>query len=325
MANFYYIDADAQREGPCTGDQIQQLVQQGIITQDTLIENETGQSSFARNVKNLVFPESTQPESTHESASTDPESLLDTPFAPESLSATPLKSEQGEDISVPESVGREPSQNTAEQADILTSSVAGETVEIEPIPNAEVCVPSELNPTLDVLEGKLDSLIEKFDSLIANVDFGTKFAEKKQEQIDKLYEENQEYKHGLLDKFKKSLILAVIGQIDAAHKTISHFENQTFSEENYRKLLSNYNEIATDFQDSLAQSFDVTAFSSEENTSFDAKCQKALKTVPTEDETKHKTISKSLRQGYEIVNADETKTLLRLEMVEVYVHQPPQS
>ena len=133
------------------------------------------------------------------------------------------------------------------------------------------------------------------------------------------------YTLGIHEKFKKSLILAVIGQIDAAFKTISHFGNQEFSEENYRKLLGNYNEIATDFQDSLAQSFDVVAFDSEKDTPFDPKCQRSLKTVPTEDETKHKTISKSLRQGYELVNADGTKTLLRLEMVEVYVHQPPQS
>jgi molecular chaperone GrpE (heat shock protein) len=158
-------------------------------------------------------------------------------------------------------------------------------------------------------------------------DFETKikYDAAKQEQIDKLYNENQEYKQGILEKFKKSLVLAVIGQIDAAFNTISHFGNREFSEENYYKLLENYREIATDFQDSLAQSFDVAAFNSEENTPFDAKRQRALKTVPTEDEAKHKTINKSLRQGYEVANADGTKTLLRLEMVEVYVHQSPQS
>lgn len=210
-------------------------------------------------------------------------------------------------------------------ADVSSGKNAGATVHDNADMQTTVLPETPDTDFLSELKPLITEIREKLDSLTSSVDFGTKFAEKKQEQIDKLYDENQKYKQGIFDKFKKSLILAVIEQIDAANKTIFHFGNQEFSEENYSKLLKNYNEIASDFQDSLVQSFDIVAFSSNENTPFDAKRQRALKTVATEDETKHKTISKSIRPGYEIVNADETITLLRLEMVEVYVHQTPQS
>jgi len=217
----------------------------------------------------------------------------------------------------------EPIQDIPAQADVFEPSADSEIFISEPTP--DVVEPDIADRVLSKLEPTFAALNEKVESLTKETEFLNLLVTKKQEQIDKLYDENQGYKQGILEKFKKSLVLAVIGQIDAALKTISHFGNQEFSEENYCKLLENYNEIVTDFQESLAQSFDVTAFYSEENTPFDAKRQRALKTVSTEDETKHKIIRKSLRQGYEIENADETKTLLRLEMVEVYVHQSPQS
>ena len=202
-----------------------------------------------------------------------------------------------------------------------TPSQDGETPDVE-LPQAAETPENEL---LQQLKFLAEANKELSQQLVKDFDTKLKYDAAKQEQIDKLYNENQEYKQGIHEKLKKSLVLAVIEQIDAAIKTISHFGNQEFSEENYRKLLANYNEIATDFQDALAQSFDVVAFNCEANTPFDAKRQKALKTVPTEDETKHKTISKSLRQGYEMTNTDGTTTILRPEQVEVYTHQALQS
>jgi len=205
--------------------------------------------------------------------------------------------------------------------DMETPSEGTEISDSEPLQAVE----TSQNDPLQQLASMTEANSELLQQLVRDFDTKLKYDATKQEQIDKLYNENQEYKQGIHEKLKKSLVLTVIGQIDAAQKTIFHFGNQEFTEENYRKLLDNYSEIATDFQDSLAQSFDVTAFGCEENTPFDAKRQKALKTIATEDESKHKTICQSLRQGYEMVNADGTTTLLRLEMVEVYVYQTSQA
>jgi len=318
MANWYYYDNNGQKHGPVSDGQLKQLALHCSILPETKIENSEGRTAIARDVKGLTFletvaSETVQPELTTQESTEQPS--VDEP----DLSVAPPPTEPSENIPENKPLD-EVIQDDEEQPDMLAPSVDSEMPAPAPEATRDIAerIFSELQPILGTLN-------EKVDSLTKEAEFFNQLVAKKEEQIDKLYDENQGYKQGILEKFKKSLVLAVIGQIDAALKTISHFGNQEFSEENYRKLLANYNEIASDFQDSLAQSFDVVTFSSEENTLFDAKRQRALKTVPTEDETKHKTIRQSLRQGYEMANADGTKTLLRLEMVEVYVHQPPQS
>jgi molecular chaperone GrpE (heat shock protein) len=148
-----------------------------------------------------------------------------------------------------------------------------------------------------------------------------KYDTSKQEQVDKLYKENMDYKAGILEKFKRSLILAVIEPIDAAEKQITFFSNTEFSKENYDKLLTNYSETAVDFQNMLLQQFDVAVFRSEPDTPFDAKRQRSLKTISTVNPAKHKLVSKSLRPGYEIDSGNGDVVVLRPEMVEVYVCQ----
>jgi molecular chaperone GrpE (heat shock protein) len=143
-----------------------------------------------------------------------------------------------------------------------------------------------------------------------------KYDATKQEQIDKLYKENREFKEGILEKFQRSLILAVIEKIDEAEKQIAFFDGKEFTEENYRKLLSFYQDTAADFQDVLLQKIDVSVVRSEPNSPFDAKRQRSIRTVATDVPELHKTIKQSLRPGYEIDGQ-----VLRAEMVEVYVKQ----
>jgi molecular chaperone GrpE len=170
-------------------------------------------------------------------------------------------------------------------------------------------------PATDTV-GETGDILSLLRQLAKDFEVKLKYDATKQEQVDKLYKENMDYKSGILEKFKRSLVLAVIEQIDAAEKQIAFFGGAEFSEENYLKLLSFYRETASDFQDVLLQQFDVAAFRSEPNFPFDAKRQKSLKTVPTDDPAKNKFVSKSLRPGYEIDGF-----LLRPEMVEVYVYQ----
>ncbi|MGL4943774.1 MAG: hypothetical protein ACRC46_11355 [Thermoguttaceae bacterium] len=57
MANWFYTDANGQKQGPVNNAQLVALVKQGIIAQETIVENEQGKSAPARKVKGLVFPE----------------------------------------------------------------------------------------------------------------------------------------------------------------------------------------------------------------------------------------------------------------------------
>ncbi|MDR1494403.1 MAG: hypothetical protein LBT05_17040 [Planctomycetaceae bacterium] len=172
----------------------------------------------------------------------------------------------------------------------------------------------------DFVNESLTEMIALLRQLAKDFDAKLKYDSSKQTLIDKLYSENQSYKEGIVKKFQQSMILAVIEQIDDAEKTISHFENAEFSEESYRKLLKYYSDIAASFRDMLVERFDVQFYRSEPNTQFDPKKQRSLKTVVTNEQSKHKLVKQSLRPGCET----EAGFILRPEMVEVYVFVSPQ-
>ena len=111
------------------------------------------------------------------------------------------------------------------------------------------------------------------------------------------------------------MIIAVIEKIDEAEKDIAVFESRDFSEENYRKLLVSYSDIAANFQDMLASRFDVECYCCEPLTDFDPKTQRSLKTCSTAEDDKHRLVKQTLRPGYKTVDG----FILRPELVEVYV------
>ena len=56
MANFYFTDADGNRQGSFTLEQLQELVNQGIVKPDTPLETESGQKGLAKQIRALKFP-----------------------------------------------------------------------------------------------------------------------------------------------------------------------------------------------------------------------------------------------------------------------------
>ena len=161
----------------------------------------------------------------------------------------------------------------------------------------------------------------KFQQQLANdFEIKLKYDAAKQEQIDKLYKENLEYKDGILEKFRRQLILAVIEQIDECQKSAEFFATAEYSEENYIKLLRFFREIAADFQNMLYEQFDVVAYHSEPLTTLDVKRQRPLRTTPTDDESQHRLVKQSLKPGYQLGDK-----VLRHEMVDVYSKNSCQS
>lgn len=146
-----------------------------------------------------------------------------------------------------------------------------------------------------------------------------KYDTSKQAQIDKLYDETQKYKDGILKKFQNSLILAVIEQIDEARKQITFFENAEHSEVNFNKLLRSYRDIAVGFQDMLVEKFEIANYRCDPETPFDPRRQRSLKSALTNDPAKNKLVKQTLRLGYETAEG----FILRPELVEVYVFEHP--
>jgi uncharacterized Tic20 family protein len=61
MTNWYYYDKIGEKVGPINSIALKILVQQGLITTDTIIENEQGKSAKAGAIKGLEFPPHTIP------------------------------------------------------------------------------------------------------------------------------------------------------------------------------------------------------------------------------------------------------------------------
>ena len=62
MANWHYYTEAREKIGPIEGSVLKQLTRQGIITPDTFIEDPTGRTGLAKDVKGLKFPETVSPE-----------------------------------------------------------------------------------------------------------------------------------------------------------------------------------------------------------------------------------------------------------------------
>jgi len=62
MANWHYYTESREKIGPITGTELKQLVQRRIITLATFVEDPTGRTGLAKDVKGLKFPEATPPE-----------------------------------------------------------------------------------------------------------------------------------------------------------------------------------------------------------------------------------------------------------------------
>jgi hypothetical protein len=63
MSNWYYYDNNGQKQCPISGGKLKGLSLQGVITPETIVENEEGKSVPARKVQGLTFADVVQSES----------------------------------------------------------------------------------------------------------------------------------------------------------------------------------------------------------------------------------------------------------------------
>ena len=57
MANWFYYNKNGEKIGPISVSALKELTRQGLITRETIIENQNGRSSAAGKVNGLTFPE----------------------------------------------------------------------------------------------------------------------------------------------------------------------------------------------------------------------------------------------------------------------------
>ncbi len=169
----------------------------------------------------------------------------------------------------------------------------------------------------DLLFGRLESLGQQISELQREFEGKLKYDAHKDQIIDRLHSELQEYKQDILKKYVLSIVMDVVKVADDIRKWLVYFRSLEVSQRDPRKLFRYLEAIPSDLED-VFYWHGVKPFSSEDGL-FDPARQRAIKKIPTEDPNQDKNVAHSIRPGYEW----ETK-VIRQEMVAVYVYQAAQ-
>ena len=170
----------------------------------------------------------------------------------------------------------------------------------------DLVVPTDIQIHLDAIMSQLTQLKDDFEGKL-------KYDAHKDEIIDKLHQELQEYKQDIVKKHILSIVLDVVKVADDIRKWITYFKSLDVSQRDPIKLFRYLEAIPSDLEDIFYWQ-GVKPYSNSEG-AFDPATQRTIKKIPTDDISKDKTIAKSLRSGYEW----EGK-VIRQEMVAVYVY-----
>ena len=196
------------------------------------------------------------------------------------------------------------SEDDAMPPEILPSE---ELPEIEGVPTIPKDESIDFHHHFETIQAQLVQLRDEFSGKI-------KYDEHKDEIIDKLHKELQEYKQDIVKKHILSIVLDVVKVADDIRKWITYFRSLDVSQRDPVKLFRYLEAIPSDLEDIFYWQ-GVKPYSNPEG-AFDPAKQRAMKKITTDDPSKDKTIAKSLRPGYEW----EGK-VIRQEMVSVYVFQ----
>lgn len=169
----------------------------------------------------------------------------------------------------------------------------------------------------DLIVGRLENLGQQIGELQREFEGKLKYDAHKDQIIDRLHSELQEYKQDILKKYVLSIVMDVVKVADDIRKWLVYFRSLEVSQRDPRKLFRYLEAIPSDLED-VFYWHGVKPFSSEEGL-FDPARQRAIKKLPTDDPAQDKNVAHSIRPGYEW----ESK-VIRQEMVAVYVYQVAQ-
>ncbi len=178
-------------------------------------------------------------------------------------------------------------------------------------PPASQELPPAILQQLTAIGSTLENLQQRFDDKL-------RYDESKQLIIDRQHNELEQFRREEFTKLNRAIIQDVIGEIDSVEKHGKFYEALEATPENFAKLLKLFHEFSEDLRDLLERN-DVTAYRSESGDIFDAKRQRVLKTVPTDNASLNRTIEENMRWGFEL-----NGKVIRPELVSVYVLRTPQ-
>lgn len=157
------------------------------------------------------------------------------------------------------------------------------------------------------LFSKIDNLQQTFEEKIMN-------DEHKNQLFDNLHKELTDCRNQVYEKTANMMALDIIQLIDSVKDLNKIYEEKEYSEENYKKLLKAINGISQDLEDVLyRQNIEPFSIPGEE---VDAKKQKIIQILETEDEKLNNTIAQRCACGYE-----KNDKILRQERIKIYKYK----
>lgn len=141
---------------------------------------------------------------------------------------------------------------------------------------------------LVLIKEGLAGLNDQFDSKL-------KYDSHKNQQIDNLHKEVQEYKTDLLRKLLKPLIDSLIKMLDDYYSLYRSYEAKDITEIDISKLVKQLSSVYQDVEDVL-DIVGVTTYSTDDIV-FDSTKHQVVKSVTTEDAEKDKFIVERLKKG----------------------------
>jgi molecular chaperone GrpE len=158
------------------------------------------------------------------------------------------------------------------------------------------------NQQIELLNNKMNKLLNLFEDKLSFDSF-------KEQQIDKLHSELQEYKSNLLAKINRPLINGLICMYDDLDKTLNKIRNDDEFSQKSIKIIEN---IFEDIKILLEENSVISYY--EINETFNPTKQQLAKKIMTKDIELVGKVAFSLRPGFELDNV-----IIRKEKVAVYV------
>jgi len=148
---------------------------------------------------------------------------------------------------------------------------------------------SIVNPELALIKELISDLSLQFESKI-------KYDKHKEEIINKLHSENQAFKNDLYKKLILPLVNEIIFMLDDYSILFKKHSESEINEVDVPKLLKQFGGISEDLENLLYKNgIDVYSVEGEQ---FDSSKQKVIKTIPTDDPLKDKTVCEKLKKGF---------------------------
>lgn len=148
---------------------------------------------------------------------------------------------------------------------------------------------SIVNPELTLIKNLISDLSAQFESKI-------KYDKHKEEIIDKLHSENQAFKNDLYKKLILPLVNEIIFMLDDYSTLFKKHSESDITEVDVPKLLKQFGGVSEDLENLLYNNgIDVYSVEGEQ---FDSSKQKVIKTIPTDDPLKDKTVCEKLKKGF---------------------------